>query len=36
MVIVAWTVSVEVVAWAEGEAGFKVPDLEGLGKLVMS
>jgi hypothetical protein len=27
MVIVAWTLSVEKVAWAEGEEGFKVPDL---------
>jgi hypothetical protein len=36
MVIVAWTVSVGVVAWAEGEAGFKVPDLEVLGKIAMS
>jgi hypothetical protein len=27
MVIVAWTLSVEVVAWEEGEQGFRVPDL---------
>ena len=27
MVIVAWTLSVEPVAWEEGEQGFRVPDL---------
>jgi hypothetical protein len=36
MVIVAWTLSVGVVAWEDGEEGFKVPDLEALGKIVMS
>jgi CHASE3 domain sensor protein len=36
MVVVAWTLSVGVVAWEHGEEGFKVPDLEALGKLVMS
>ncbi|KAI4649812.1 uncharacterized protein J4E79_009658 [Alternaria viburni] len=35
MVVVAWTVSVGVVAWGEGETGFRVPDLEALGKLVL-
>jgi hypothetical protein len=27
MIIVAWTLSVDVVAWEEGEQGFRVPDL---------
>jgi hypothetical protein len=36
MVIVAWTLSVEVVAWEEGEQGFRIPDLNELpDKMVM-
>jgi len=35
MVVVAWTVSVGTVAWGEGESGFRVPDLEALGKMVL-
>jgi hypothetical protein len=36
MVIAAWTLSVEVVAWEEGEQGFKIPDLDDLPeKMVM-
>jgi hypothetical protein len=36
MVIVAWSVSVGVVAWGQGEEGFRVPDVDGFGKLVLS
>jgi hypothetical protein len=32
LVVVAWTLSVGSVAWEEGEEGFRVPDLEGLGR----
>ena len=32
LVVVAWTLSVGRVAWEEGEEGFRVPDLEGLGR----
>jgi hypothetical protein len=36
MVIAAWTLSVEVVAWEEGEQGFRIPDLGDLpDKMVM-
>jgi hypothetical protein len=30
LIIAAWTLSVEVVAWDEGEQGFRVPDLSKL------
>ncbi|KNG51091.1 g-protein beta wd-40 repeat-containing protein [Stemphylium lycopersici] len=36
MVLVAWTLSVRVVAWEDGEEGYRVPDLEGWGKMIMS
>ncbi|KAH7348171.1 hypothetical protein BKA66DRAFT_516708 [Pyrenochaeta sp. MPI-SDFR-AT-0127] len=32
MVIVAWTLSVETVAWEVGESGFRVPDVQSLGE----
>ncbi|KAF2855223.1 hypothetical protein T440DRAFT_206328 [Plenodomus tracheiphilus IPT5] len=35
MVIVAWTLSVENVAWGYGESGFKVPDIGGLGDKIV-
>jgi hypothetical protein len=36
MVIVAWTLSVEAVAWEEGEQGFRIPNLDTLpDKMVM-
>lgn len=35
MVIVAWTLSVETVAWESGESGFKVPDLQDLGEKIV-
>lgn len=35
MVIVAWTLSVEAVAWEYGESGFKVPDIGGLGEKIV-
>ncbi len=31
MVIVAWTLSVDTVAWDDGEEGFRVPDISSLG-----
>ena len=36
MVVVAWCVSVETVAWSDGEAGFRIPDVEAMGKFVMA
>jgi hypothetical protein len=36
MVVVAWCVSVQTVAWSEGEAGFRIPDVEAMGKFVMA
>ncbi|RMZ67193.1 g- beta wd-40 repeat-containing [Pyrenophora seminiperda CCB06] len=36
MVIVAWTYSVNNVAWEDGEPGFRVPDVDALHKAVMS
>ncbi|USP80568.1 g-protein beta wd-40 repeat-containing protein [Curvularia clavata] len=37
MVLVAWTLSVDVVAWGDDEQGdFRIPDLEGWDKIVMS
>jgi hypothetical protein len=30
LIIVAWTLSVEAVAWEEGEQGFRIPDLDKL------
>jgi hypothetical protein len=30
LVIVAWTLSVETVAWEDGEEGFRVPNVEDL------
>ncbi|KAL1795462.1 hypothetical protein ACET3X_005686 [Alternaria dauci] len=36
MVLVAWSVSVQSVAWGDGEDGFRVPDVEAAGKFVMS
>ncbi|KAG9195762.1 hypothetical protein G6011_00883 [Alternaria panax] len=36
MVVVAWSLSVGTVAWNDGEAGFKMPALDNLGKIVMS
>ncbi|KAI8943723.1 hypothetical protein NX059_001702 [Plenodomus lindquistii] len=35
MVIVAWTLSVETVAWEHGEDGFRVPDIAGLGDKIV-
>ncbi|CBX97067.1 predicted protein [Plenodomus lingam JN3] len=35
MVIVAWTLSVEPVAWEYGESGFKVPDIGALGDKIV-
>ncbi|CAI9631296.1 unnamed protein product [Alternaria burnsii] len=36
MVVVAWCVSVETVAWSDGEAGFRIPDVEAMSKFVMA
>ncbi|CAN9126961.1 unnamed protein product [Alternaria alternata] len=36
MVVVAWCVSVQTVAWSDGEAGFRIPDVEAMGKFVMA
>jgi hypothetical protein len=36
LVLVAWTLSVQVVAWEEGEEGWRVPDVEKLpGNMVL-
>ncbi|CAN9406046.1 unnamed protein product [Alternaria alternata] len=36
MVVVAWCVSVQTVALSDGEAGFRIPDVEAMGKFVMA
>lgn len=37
MVLVAWTLSVDVVAWGDDEQGdYRIPDLEGWDKIIMS
>ena len=36
MVIVAWTCSVDTVAWEDGQPGFRVPDVDALHKAIMS